>query len=178
MRETGNPLDDFPIHGEAVGAELAAVPDVAAVLDADAKTPSPSESSRTATLSARVTASAADAACVLLLTALAILGARFVTGESPSPAGLLWAAGFAVFLSFFATVPALVLFGKTVGMALADLSARPESGGGLSAPVATRRWLGTLLTAATAGLALLWTRSDSGAPTPADRLSGHSLTVE
>ncbi len=170
MRETGSPLDDFPIHGQTVGAELAAVPDMEA-------TP-PAFSGGAAPLSARVTASAADAACVLLLTAIAILAARLVTGESPSPAGLIWTAGFAVFLSFFATVPALVLFGKTVGMALADLSARPESGAGLSAPAATRRWLGTLLTAATGGLALLWTRSDAGAPTPADRLSGHALTVE
>ena len=169
MRETGNPLDDFPIHGESVGAEIALVP--------EAEAPAP-VSSRTATLSARMTACAADAACVLLLTALAILGARFVTGESPSPAGLIWTAGFAVFLSFFATVPALVLFGKTVGMALADLSARSESGAGLPAAAAIRRWLGTLLTAATAGLALLWTRSDAAAPTPADRLSGHALNVE
>ena len=172
MRETGNPLDDFPIHGETVGGEIAMVPEVEA---ADAAAPA---SGRTAPLSARLTASAADAACVLLLTAIAILAARLVTGESPSPAGLAWTAGFAVFLSFFTTVPALVLFGKTVGMALADLSARPESGGGLPAPAAARRWLGTLLTAATAGLALLWTRADAGAPTPADRLSAHALHVE
>jgi hypothetical protein len=169
VRETGNPLDDFPIHGEAVGGQIAVVP--------EAEAPAP-VSGRAAPLSARVTASAADAACVLLLTAIAILGARFVTGESPSPAGLIWTAAFVVFLSFFATVPALVLFGKTVGMALADLSARPDSGAGLPAAAATRRWLGTLLTAATAGLALLWTRSDAGAPTPADRLSGHALNVE
>jgi hypothetical protein len=170
MRETGNPLDDFPLHGEAAGGVIAAPA-------REAGLPS-TPSGRTASLSTRVTAAAADAAAVLLLAALAILAARLVTGETPRPAGIAWAAGFVVYLSLFATVPPLVLFGKTVGMALAELSSRPEPGAGLPAAAATRRWLGTLVTAATAGLALLWTRSDPDAPTPADRFSGHALTVD
>jgi hypothetical protein len=84
-----------------------------------------------------------------------------------------------VYLSLFATVPALVLFGKTVGMALAELSARPAAGGaGLSAAAAFRRWLGSLATVAAAGLPLFWTAGSPQAPTPADRLSGHPLTLE
>ena len=93
--------------------------------------------------------------------------------------GIAWALGFVVYLSFFATVPPLMLFGKTVGMALADLSARPPSvGAGLSASAALRRWIGTAATAAAAGLPLLWTASSPDAPTPADRLSGRALTVD
>lgn len=171
MRESGSPLDDFPLHGDAGVDALAAAPAREAALPAVL-------SGRVAPLSARATAAAADAAVSLLLAAFAILAARLVTGRSPRPAGIAWAAGFVVYLSLFATVPPLVLFGKTVGMALAELSARPEAGAGLPAAAAARRWLGTLVTAATAGLALLWTRSDARAPTPADRLSGHALTVD
>ena len=132
-----------------------------------------------APLAARWSAAAADAAAVLLIVALAVLGARFQTGESPRLPGMAWAMGFAVYLSLFATVVPLVLFGKTVGMALADLSARSAAGGaGLPAAAALRRWLATSATAATAGLLLLWTASHSEAPTPADRFSGHALTVD
>ena len=131
-----------------------------------------------APLSTRWSAAAADAAAVLLLAALAVLGARLQTGESPRLPGIVWALGFAVYLSVFATVVPLVLFGKTVGMALADLSARSASGGGLPAAAAFRRWLATAATAATAGLLLFWTASHPEAPTPADRFSGHALTVD
>ncbi len=78
-----------------------------------------------------------------------------------------------------ATVPALLLFGKTVGMALAELGTHSGAPGSrVSAEAAFRRWLGTLVTAATAGLALIWTIRSPDAPTPADRLSGHPLTLE
>ena len=50
--------------------------------------------------------------------------------KGPRPAGIPWALGFLVYLSLFATVPALVLFGRTVGMAISDLSARPGTDGG------------------------------------------------
>ncbi len=132
----------------------------------------------TAPLGPRATAAAADAAIVLLTTALAILGARILSGSSPRLSGLPWALAFLAYLSFFATVPALVLFGRTVGMTLADLSARADADGGMPAVVALGRWIGTIVTAATAGLALLWTVRDPSAPTPADRLSGRSLTVD
>ncbi len=166
MREPASPLDDFPLHG-AAPAEPASKPET--VVAARAVAP----------LSARWSAAAADAAAILLLAAVAILAARLVTGASPRPAGIAWALGFVFYLSFFATVPPLVLFGKTVGMALADLSARPPSGGaGLATSAALNRWLGTAATVVAAGLPLLWTASSPDAPTPADRLSGRALTVD
>jgi hypothetical protein len=166
-------LQDFPLHpgiGELPAAAPAPLEEAPAV-DADAAS--------AASLGARWTAAAADAALLLLLTALAILAARWATGRTPSLAGIGWAAGYLVFLSFFATVPALMLFGRTVGMAIADLSVRAEGGAaGVGAAEAVRRWLGTLATALTAGLPLVWTARDAHAPTPADRLSGRALSVD
>jgi hypothetical protein len=64
-------------------------------------------------------------------------------------------------------------------MALSDLSARGDAGqAGLPADAALRRWAAGLATAATGGLLLLWTARDPGSPTPADRFSGHSLTLD
>ena len=83
---------------------------------------------------------------------------------------------FVLYLSAFATIVPIVAFGRTIGMALADLSARPETGTpGVPAAAAFRRWLGTLATAATGGLLLFWTARNAEAPTPADRLSGCAL---
>ena len=65
---------------------------------------------------------------VLLMTALAVLAARLFTGASPDPRGLLWVAAFALYLSAFATIVPLVVFGRTVGMALADLTVRSSAG--------------------------------------------------
>ena len=165
------PLEDFPLHGEALPGGMGF-------------TAGPRETARGASrpavarLGARWSAAAADAATVLLLAALAILAARVTTGAIPRLAGVGWALGFAAYLSFFSTVLPLILFGKTVGMALADLSARSDAGGRLSAAAALRRWLATAATVSTAGLLLLWTASHPEAPTPADRFSGHALTVD
>jgi hypothetical protein len=168
MRETtGRSLQDFPLRGEpAIGlADPFPAPAHRAVEQA-------------APLSARATAAAADGAALLLVTALAILGARLVTGASPRLPGLVWAGGFLICLSFFATVPSLVVFGRTIGMALADLTVSPASGPRISAADASRRWVATLATAATAGLTLLWTARDAASPTLADRLSGCPLTLD
>jgi hypothetical protein len=163
-------LDDFPIReGEPeplVSSE-----------------PLPASETRTpgavAPLAARWSAAAADAAAILLIGALAILAARAATGRSPHVSGAVWTLGFLLLLSLCATVPALLLFGKTVGMALAELTTHSgEPGARVSVGAAFRRWVGTLVTAATAGLALLWTVRSADAPTPADRLSGHPLTLE
>jgi hypothetical protein len=87
--------------------------------------------------------------------------------------------GFLLYLSLFATVPALVLFGRTVGMALSDLSARGGAGdAGLPAGAALRRWAGGIATAASGGLLLLWTVRNPQRTTPADRFSGHPLTLD
>ncbi len=81
-----------------------------------------------------------------------------------------------MYLSAFATVVPIVAFGRTLGMSLADLSARPAAASpGVPAAMALRRWLGTLATAATGGLLLFWTARDAQAPTPADRFSGCAL---
>jgi hypothetical protein len=132
-----------------------------------------------APLATRGSAAAADAAAILLIGALAILGARAATGRSPHLSGAGWVLGFLLLLSLCATVPALLLFGKTLGMALAEITTHSDgTGARVSAGAAFRRWLGTLATAATGGLALLWTARSPDAPTPADRLSGHPLTLE
>jgi len=169
VAEHGSPLDDFPLFADATSAVLA-VP--------SAEDP-PSSDHGAATLSSRVPAAAADGATVLLLAALAILAARLSTGSSPKLPGLAWAAGFALYLSAFATIVPLVAFGRTVGMALADLNARPPGARpGVPIAAALRRWLGTIATAGTGGLLLLWTARNDRARTPADRLSGCALTVD
>ena len=168
-------LDDFPLHP--------GIPELPrqthAAVEAEAGESRPESGPAAAPLSSRWTAAAADAALVLLLTAAAILAARSATGRTPSVSGLAWAGAFLVFLSFFAVVPALVLFGKTVGMALADLSVRSDAdAAGIDAAAASRRWAGTLATGVSAGLPLIWTSADAQAPTPADRFSGRALTVD
>jgi len=168
---TAAPLEDFPLQDENGIATPRSLPP-------EPETAAPPGSGAAAPLGARLSAAAADAAAVLLLTALAILGARVVTGQSPRPAGLPWAFLFLVYLSLFATVPALVLFGRTVGMAISELSARSGTEAGLPADAALRRWAGTLATAATAGLLLVWTRRSPDLPTPADRFSGRPLSLD
>jgi len=131
-----------------------------------------------APLSARGAAFAADAALVLLLAAAALLAATAGRGQPLRLQGLFWTAVFAVYLSFFATVVPLILFGKTVGMALTGLTARGTKGSPLTAVESARRWLGTALTAAGLGIPLIVTRRHRAAPSPGDRLSGRPLTVE
>ncbi|HEY1433720.1 MAG TPA: hypothetical protein VGG65_00010 [Thermoanaerobaculia bacterium] len=168
---TATPLEDFPLRDEhGIRAPRAPAPEQPVEPGSSAAGAAPP--------GARLSAAAADAAAVLLLAALAILGARVLTGRTPHPAGLPWALLFLVDLSFFATVPALVLFGRTVGMAISDLSARSGDEAGLSADAAVRRWAGTLATAATAGLLLWWTRRNPDLPTPADRFSGRPLSLD
>jgi hypothetical protein len=131
-----------------------------------------------APLPARGAAFAADAALVLLLAAAALLAATAGRGQPLRLQGLFWTAVFAVYLSFFSTVVPLILFGKTVGMALTGLTARGSKGSQLTAVESARRWLGTVLTAASLGIPLVVTRRRREAPSPGDRLSGRPLTVE
>lgn len=172
MTDPGNaaPLEDFPLQ-EEIGFEAPrALPGT--------ERPEPGTGPVAAPLGVRLSAAAADAAVLLLLAALAILGSRVLTGQSPRPAGIPWVLGFLVYLSLFATVPPLVLFGRTVGMAISDLSARPGFEAGLGAGQALRRWAATLATAATAGVLLLWTWRSPDSPTPADRFSGCPLSLD
>jgi hypothetical protein len=143
-----------------------------------AEAPPPALDGAAAPLSARGAAFAADAALVLLLAAAALLAATAGRGQPLRLQGLFWTAVFAVYLSFFATVVPLILFGKTVGMALTGLTARGRRGSPLTAVESARRWLGTALTAAGLGLPLVVTRRHREAPSPGDRLSGRPLTLE
>jgi len=172
MAATGptEPFEDFPLHSET-DSEPRRAPE-GPILEA-AHGPASA-----APLGPRLSAAAADAAVVLLLTALALLGARVVTGAVPRPAGVPWSLAFALYLSFFATVFPLVLFGRTIGMAISDLSARTDGEAGIPAGHAARRWSGTLVAAATCGLVLLWTCRDPERPTPADRFSGRPLSLD
>lgn len=129
-----------------------------------------------ATLADRALAVAADVATSVLVVLVALLAAFAVRGRTPQIAGLGWAALFFLLVSFFAVVVPFVLFGRTVGMALAGLVARDDGAGRrLTASQAARRWAGTLATLVGVGLPLLWTARDSDGLTPADRFSGRTL---
>ena len=169
-------LVDLPLVASAAqtpGRVILRTPSVPAVEGAP-----PALDGGAAPLSARGAAFAADAALVLLLAAAALLAATAGRGQPLRLQGLFWTAVFAVYLSFFATVVPLILFGKTVGMALTGLTARGRRGSPLTAVESARRWLGTALTAAGLGVPLVVTRRHREAPSPGDRLSGRPLTVE
>src|SRR5262249_23462604 len=100
-------------------------------------------------------------------------------GRWPTAPGLAWAAAFGFVLSLAVTVAALFLFGRTLGMALAGLSIRPDAIGRRAAVgQAALRWTGTLLAALTLGLPLVWTRRHPDAATLADLLSGRPLVED
>jgi hypothetical protein len=129
-----------------------------------------------ASLSLRSMAATADLAADILGVSLPIIAAAALAGRWPTPRGLVWAALFAVTFSFGTTVAALFLFGRTPGMTLAGLVLQPASTG--RRPTfgqAARRWLGTVLTAASLGLPVFLAAGDA---TPADRMSGRHLVEE
>jgi RDD family len=165
-------FEDFPLQTGS-GPEASAIARAEAVSGESAR-----RSDAAAPLGPRLSAAAADFAAVLLLTAAALLAARLVTGATPRAAGIPWILGFLLYLSLFTTVPPLVLFGRTIGMAISELSVRPGAEPGISASAALRRWAGTLAAAATAGLILVWSGRDAERPTPADRFSGRSLALD
>jgi len=171
----GEDLADLPLRG-------AAGDDVWAGLPHRPAPPLPAASgraARAAPLSRRAMAFAADAALVVLVVAGALLAAQLRAGKAPRLPGLPWAGAFAIYLSFFAVVLPLLLFGRTLGLALAGLRVRAgETGPRLTLPEAAARWIGTLATLVTLGLPLAFTARDAELPTPADRLSGRSLTAE
>lgn len=162
--EAPDPLNDFPLRPEPP-LDLATLPGRSAGAE-----------SGLASLPDRALGTAADAATSILLVLAALLAAYAARGRTPEFSGLGWAAAFTLYVSFFATVLSLVLFGQTVGMALAGLIVRDDGAGRRLTPAeAARRWAGTLVTLAALGLPLLWTARDADAPTPADRLSGRTL---
>ncbi|HEY3122935.1 MAG TPA: RDD family protein [Thermoanaerobaculia bacterium] len=164
-------LVDLPLRPAAAGVSrpAARLPESAA----------PGVRAQAAPLSARGAAFAADSALVLLLIAAALLAATAGRGQAFELVGLLWTGVFAFYLSFFSTVVPLILFGKTVGMALTGLTARgPKGSVPLTTTQSARRWLGTALTLLTLGVPLLVTRRDRGSPSLSDRLSGRPLVWE
>ncbi len=161
-------LLDLPLRGEQSDGFALPLPSEGPRVDPPPPAAAPS--------SARLVAAGSDGAVLVLVVAAALLGAGAAHGRWPSPTGLLWAVGFAFYLSFFATVVPLILFGRTVGMALAGLAAAPRSGSrGLSPRESLLRWVGTVLTVLSLGLSLPFTRRDRQAPTLADALSGRPL---
>ena len=161
-----DPLDDFPLRpGPPLDLRGAAADEA-----------SPAALSGAASLPDRALGTAADVATSVLVVIVTLLAAFAVRGRTPRLSGLGWAALFALCVSFVAVVVPLVLFGRTVGMALAGLIARDDGfGRHLTPSQAARRWMGTLVTLAGVGVPLFWTLSDTAAPTPADRLSGRTL---
>lgn len=159
------PLGDFPLRPEPpLDLSLAASEPVAPALSGLASLPD------------RALGTAADAATAILLVLVALLGAFAARGRTPRFEGLGWASAFLLYVSFFVVVVPLVLFGRTVGMALAGLAVRQHgSSRQLTPSQAARRWAGTLATLAGLGLPLFWTARDPEAPTLADRLSGRTL---
>jgi hypothetical protein len=171
-------LADFPLD-QSPGKDLwDGLPEPPAELHASRERSAPA-TPVAASFGRRAVAFGADAALVLLILAGALLGAELVTGQDMRLSGLPWAGAFALYFSFFAVVLPLLLFGRTLGLALAGLRVR-EVGRvhGLTLSEAAARWVGTLASAAALGLPLLWTARDPGLPTLADRLSGRPLVGE
>ena len=161
-----DPLNDFPLRPEPP----------LDLVQTGSTPPIPAPSTGFAALPDRALGAAADVATSVLVVIVALLAAFAARGRTPTIRGVGWAALFALTVSFFAVVVPLVLFGRTVGMALAGLVARDDGAGRLLTPAeAFRRWAGTLLTVVGAGLPVLWTVRNADLPTPADRLSGRTL---
>ena len=76
----------------------------------------------------RMKAFAADAVLCAIVGASSFLSAAAAVRRAPTAGGWLWCAGFALLVSFFLVVPTLALFGRTPGMALADLTAEDAGG--------------------------------------------------
>ncbi|MEP6802699.1 MAG: hypothetical protein ABJC07_12205 [Acidobacteriota bacterium] len=134
---------------------------------------------RPAPLRERLLSTGADGATVLLVVALDLLIAAHARDRWPGPTGLLWAAAFGLYFSFFVVVVPLLLFGRTIGMALSNLGATPRGGSRRLDPrESILRWTGTVLTALSLGVSLLFTGRDPEAPTLADALSGRPLSAE
>lgn len=130
---------------------------------------------RAAPMAGRARAFGTDALLCGLVGVGAFLGAAASVQRTPSAQSWLWCVLFTLEVSFFLCVPSLVLFGKTPGMALADLTVEREDGEKPSISAAARRWLLAVVTAVLAGLPLLTIAFDRRRRTPADLASGWPL---
>lgn len=135
---------------------------------------------RWASLPARIAAGGADLAALGSAALAVAAGTRLLGHPGPWP----WPP-FALFLlafSFLYTVVPLAFWGQTPGMAWRGLVARSLDGDALSFGQTFRRWIGSVLTVAGAGLPLLLALLGDGAAAGAagrslaDRISGsHTL---
>jgi uncharacterized RDD family membrane protein YckC len=167
----------FPEPEPADRAPAAAPAETVSLFDDAAPAPLPPEEGppRAAPVGPRLTAFLADASLCAIVAAASFLGAAASVRRSPAATGWLWCALFALLVSFFLVVPTLALFGRTPGMALADLTADDPSGEKPEFAASLLRWGATALTALLAGLPLATTIFDRGRRTPADLLSGRPL---
>ena len=126
----------------------------------------------------RLKAFAADALLCAIVGAASFLSAAAVVRRTPDPRGWIWCAAFALLLSFFLVVPTLALFGRTPGMALADLSADDAAGEKPSFGASLRRWFATAGSLLLAGLPLATMLFDRRRRTPADLFSGRPVHLD
>ncbi len=141
---------------------------------ADPAAPGP-EAPAGASAASRLTAFFADASLCGIVAAASFLGAAALVRRSPAPEGWLWCAVFALLVSFFLVVPTLTLFGRTPGMALADLTADDPAGEKPEFAASLVRWGATAATVLLAGLPLATMLFDRRRRTPADLLSARPL---
>jgi uncharacterized RDD family membrane protein YckC len=168
-------LDRRGMTGEPADSDSAPLfPNAIAAITAPETTPT---ADRAAPIGARARAFAADALLCVLVSAGAFLGAAASVRRSPSAGSWIWCALFALQVSFFLCIPSLVLFGKTPGMALSDLTAEREDGEKPPVPFALRRWIAGILTILLAGLPLFTIVFDRRRRTPADLSSGWPLRL-
>lgn len=160
-RMSGEPAESSPLFPR----EEEPPPASAAILPPD----------RAAPIGARARAFGADALLCGLVGIAAFLGAAASVQRAPSAQSWTWCTLFIVQVSFFLCVPSLVLFGKTPGMALADLTVERDDGEKPTISAAARRWILAVATAGLAGLPLLTIAFDRRRRTPADLLSGWPL---
>jgi uncharacterized RDD family membrane protein YckC len=116
----------------------------------------------------RAAAGAADLLAHVAVAVLALAGCRAL-GVIPAVADWPAFGSFLLSFSFLYTVVPLAFWGHTLGMTWAGLTAESTGGEPLSFDQTVRRWLGALLTLATAGLPLLLALTGRSL---ADRLSG------
>jgi len=171
----------FP-EGEPAGRTDASAPGSGALsLFADAPADAPAELAPpelAASAGPRAKAFAADAILCAIVGGSSFLSAAAAVRRTPAAGGWIWCAAFALLVSFFLVVPTLALFGRTPGMALADLTAEDPGGEKPSFAASVRRWLATAGCALLAGLPAATMLFDKRRRTPADLLSGRALHVD
>ena len=137
--------------------------------------PPPARASELAPLRARVTAAAIDLVCHLAVAAAGAMGAVML-GVPPEPQALPGLVLLVVVFSLFFLVVPLAFWGRTAGMAAARIACRAAGDQPPTFGEAGRRWLGSLLTIAAAGLPALLVLG--GGRSLADRLSGTVLVAD